>query len=80
MGNTERFTIISACNDWMDQRIKSILGRGGCRTFPKYLGGCQCGAKLSSNREKIKCPNCGHPIEFSVKGSFKFWSKYHYYH
>lgn len=75
----QTFTVISAHGEEMAQYVKKILGKGGCNTFPEYLGSCECGASLRSNCKKLSCPSCGKPVALSMEESYGNWS-YSYYH
>ncbi len=68
------FTVISACDEGMDRYLKNILGKGGCNTFPEYLGTCECGVKVRSNQTEVICPHCGKVFTLSLEESFSTWS------
>lgn len=73
----ETFTVISAHGEQMIRYLKNILGKGGCNTFPEYLGTCECGVEVRSNCEELSCPSCGKQVVLSTEESFGRWSLNH---
>lgn len=71
------FTVISTSDEQMERYLKNVLGKGGCNTFPEYLGTCECGTNVRSNCTELNCPSCGKQVTLSREESFGAWSLNH---
>jgi len=71
---TQTFTVIHSHGEQMEKYVKDTLGKGGCNTFPEYLGTCECGKRIRSNCKTLSCPTCGKPVALSHDESFSAWS------
>ena len=75
--DTETFTVIHSYGEKTEQYIKDTLGKGGCNTFPEYLGICECGRRIRSNCKTLSCPSCGKQVTLSTDESYSTWSFNH---
>jgi len=73
----DTFTVIHTSDEGMDRYLKNTLGKGGCNTFPEYLGTCECGKRIRSNCETLSCPSCGKEVALFIEERYSTWSFNH---